>query len=347
MAVRAYVQPKVILGTIQYLQPGIEVISIDKQLIPIDSSLQALDPGINILKVFLPEEQYCEGMIFDIINTTSQNGILEIYDFSQANKIIEVKQGLKKQFICLNGVWQTYITFDISTNQGYPDEYEEIIFNPSMDHFEIEDTINSISKFIHPNKTISLKFENGIYEFLDMQLNNFYGGGVLNVQSSDPLCHAKLENSTGNGIDIYNNTDIEINISNMCLNYMGDNIVFINNRNTILNVYKCRITSPVQSHGIYSEHEKTPFPKFKQSNINIAQTQFGNLSNCVHSTGDFSILITNCSVALTETSNPQPMPNGFLCDINGGGKIVVDSVTETNIPNINMLRGTLFTGGAY
>jgi len=343
MATRAYVQPKTILGNIQYLNPGYESISIDKVLTPLDSSVQCLNPGNNNLKIILPEEIYCEGMIFDIMNSTNQNGLLEIYESTSTTKLFDLRPLTRRQVICLGGVWQSYVAFNMSY-QDLPVEEENYIFSPSMTSNEINDIISNINTYIHPNKILNLKFEDGDFNNLNLFINNFYGGGILNITCTDITCYPKLISTTGNCIEFFNNNGVDLNVANIIIEANGYNIQFKENLNSNLNVRDCRIINTeagISGHGIHCTFDGLN-TKFRHSNINIKNIQFGNLDVCVYINGDYTALITQSEVALSESSNPTPMINNNSCWVGSGSKVVMDNLSKTNLGVGHIESGLFF-----
>jgi len=327
MATRAYVQPKTILGNIQYLNPNVEVISADKNLIPLDSSLQCLNPGNNTYKVILPEEIYCDGMIFNIINSSALNGILEIYDFNQTNKLFDLRPGVSRQFICLGQVWQSYNTFD-SSYQSLPFETENYSFTPSMTPADINNVIQNIQRYVHINKTINFYFDGDFINY-GIQLNGFYGGGLINILPTTPTCRPKITSATIYPIYLSDNKNISFTIEKFNIESESTNIHFVGNINSVLHVRDSRLINTIPNthgNGIYCEKNLS-----SHNNINIINTSFGNLENCVYVSGDYHVMMDDCKKALTESSNPQPMPSDYAYYLDNGGTIVMAGTTSAEL----------------
>lgn len=193
---RAYVQPKAIIGSLQYSNPNVETIIANKTLLPLDSPLQSLDPSDNNYRVILPNPSYCNGLIFHIMNTSTGVGNLQIYENTNMVELTVINPNSMTQIICINGEWKYYTNgsadlsnyytkseTDITILSANVNEIETINFNASMDAGAIENIIDNIPKYIHPGKTIQLIFSAGTYTFGKdiIELSNFYGGGKIKI----------------------------------------------------------------------------------------------------------------------------------------------------------------------
>ena len=107
MSERAYVQPKCLIGVLQYLNPNNEVLSADKILTLTSSSLQKLDPGENDRKVMLPEASQANGLSITIINSSIGVGKLIVRDYYDSRTIITIDPDTLAQCICV-GEWGSY-----------------------------------------------------------------------------------------------------------------------------------------------------------------------------------------------------------------------------------------------
>jgi hypothetical protein len=343
MAIRGYVQPKTVLGNIHYLNPNVETLIADKNLTPIDSSLQCLNPGNDVYKITLPEEIYSDGMIINVINASTTNGKLEIYDFTNNIKIDTIDPQSEKQFICLVNEWKTYTAFNIGF-YGFPNEVEDYDFDDSMTSSEINTSIGNISRYIHPNKIVNIKFASGTYNNINLFFNHFYGNGTLNITCEDITCHPKIISPTGYGFEISNIKNLTINIIGLILEQHDNCILFKDNQNCILNINNCRLINTQSSAINTGVNCDTDVLNniFVHNNINIFQSQFGNFEYCVSLNGDFSCYMQKNIVALTESSSPVPMPSNHSFYLDNGSKIVLDTMTHNNLGN-----GTIVKGVAY
>jgi len=370
MAIRGYVQPKTILGSIQYLNPGYETISADKQLIPIDSAIQALNPGANTLKVILPEVVYCDGMIFDIINTSDQStGLLEIWEFTNTVKICDISPNEKRQLICLSDEWRVYdIRITNTTSNQTTSNYS---FDSSMTTTEINNIIASIPKYIPPILTVNLNFGDNVFINMNLVIEEFYGGGTLNIQCDVTSCHTSFISSSGNVIRINNNHDLTINLTDLIITADGTSIpvnnhgiYYYENKNVVTKILRNKISSshnnlptdfPIYyisnyrckldldssritysgtgagNHGIHCSYNQT-YP-LNENIISLRDIDFGNLDICVYSLGDYSISMLLCNEAMTETATPVAMPNNKGYEMMYGGKLAIDSASDTNLSN--------------
>jgi len=102
---RAYVMPLALVRNIRHLNPNIETLSANKTLIPTDPQIQLLDPGSNIREVEMPDPNDCEGQMFFIENTTSDVGILRLYDSDHLNVLVEIKKQRRATLIPAGGDW--------------------------------------------------------------------------------------------------------------------------------------------------------------------------------------------------------------------------------------------------
>jgi len=102
---RAYVMPLALVRNIRHLNPNIEALSANKTLIPTDPQIQLLDPGSNIREIEMPDPADCEGQIYFIENTTSDVGILRIYDNDHLNVLVEIKKQRRATLIPAGGDW--------------------------------------------------------------------------------------------------------------------------------------------------------------------------------------------------------------------------------------------------
>jgi len=368
MATRAYVQPKTIMGNIQYLNPNFEIISIDKQLIPIDSSIQALNPGNNSFKIILPEVVYCEGMIFDIINTSNQlHGLLEVWEFTKTIKLCDIVPNERRQLICLNNEWRIY---DIKlTNTMSNPTISNYSFDTSMTNIEINNIISNIPKCIPPTLTVNLNFADNVFVDTNIVIDGFYGGGKLNIKSTVSGCFASILSSNGNAIEVKNNQNVAINMQDIILEstgtisplhnhpiYYHDNykiksfllnckiasskynppsdypIFYINNYYSILNLDQCRITykgSIIGNHGIHCDFDNNQ--PINCSIVSIKNTSFGNLEICIFSQGDYKISMIDCKRSMTESGTPEVMPNTKGYEITRGGHLFINNATDMEL----------------
>jgi len=373
MAIRGYVQPKTILGSIQYLNPNYENISVDKQLIPIDSAIQALNPDLNTLKVVLPEVIYCDGMIFDIINTSDQSsGLLEIWEYTNTTKICDISPNEKRQIICLNNEWRIYdirttVTIANNTTTNYS-------FIPTMTSNEINNIISNIPKYIPSTLNINLNFADNVFIDTNLIIENFYGNGTINIKCSSSGCHTSMIASSGNIITVLNNNDVKIVLTDLIIqtngtitpsfnygiHYEGNEnvklkilrnkissshsnsptdfpIYCVNNQSSVLSIDDSRIVcddSVIGNYGIYCTYKSSnPITK---TIVNAKNVAFGNLDTGIFSQGDYSISMLQCSKAMTEDVIPLEMPNMKGYDIMYGGKLAIDTMSDTNLPNGNV-----------
>jgi len=108
MSERAYVQPKAIVGVLQYHNPNEETLIANKTLVPTDSSIQKLDPGNSIYRVIMPDPLFCEGMMFWIINSSGGAGLLELHNNTQTNMIVSLRPKEIIQSVCISGIWGAF-----------------------------------------------------------------------------------------------------------------------------------------------------------------------------------------------------------------------------------------------
>jgi len=105
---RAYVQPKSIIKSLQYMNPNDEVLATTKNLTDIDSPLQRLDPGNNTYHIVLPDPIDCNGMIFYIMNASAGVGVLNIYDNTNTISLLSIDPNKMAQFNCISNEWFHY-----------------------------------------------------------------------------------------------------------------------------------------------------------------------------------------------------------------------------------------------
>ena len=108
MADRSYIQPSATIGVLKYLNPNAENILSNKILLDSDSPIQALNPGDIDLRVILPDPVECNGMFYQIINTSAGIGELQIYNDTNSVLLLTVLPNAMSYNICVNTDWTSY-----------------------------------------------------------------------------------------------------------------------------------------------------------------------------------------------------------------------------------------------
>ena len=110
---RAYVHPKTIVKSLQYMNPNDEVLTTTKNLLSTDSPIQKLDPEDNNIHVVLPNPIDCNGMFFQIINASTGIGVLRVYDHTNSVLLTAIDPGVISQFNCITDSWKYYLPLQI------------------------------------------------------------------------------------------------------------------------------------------------------------------------------------------------------------------------------------------
>ncbi len=162
-----------------------------------------------------------------------------------------------------NYTFQNKLTINNSLMLGNinltPANNEIIYLNNSMTAYEIQEIINSTSKYIPVDKSITFQFKDGEYK-LDSPLNfkGFFGGGTLYIQGNRSEENAsQLHTSQRVFLNFTNNSNLGIRINNPSIMSLVYNLKIYSNSDYWVSGISMYSISRLYYSYVYSDNSST------------------------------------------------------------------------------------------